>query len=105
MKKLLLIAALATAPVWARETIPNFTVKKVLDCGDVYQLAENLEKDFGELPVMKFEKIGTNGEIKIIIFLNMKAGTGTIVESLEDGASCIVTEGENMGILPKGKNI
>jgi hypothetical protein len=105
MKKLLLIAAMVAAPVWARETIPNFTIKPVLDCGDIYQLAENLKKDFGELPMMKFEKTETNGDVKIIIFLNMKTRTATIVEALENGASCIITEGEKMSVLPEGKNI
>lgn len=104
MKKLLLLAAMVAAPVFAREPIENFTIKKTLDCGDVYQLAENLKRDFGEEAVMRFDKRDSKGEVKIILFLNMKTGTSTIVEALHNGASCIITEGENMGIIAEIKD-
>jgi hypothetical protein len=100
MKKIIAIAAL-TLSVGAHSAIQPFTGQRTLNCGDVYELSNNLKNDYGETPMMKFDRANSEGQVKIIIFVNPEKGTTTIVEAIRDGSSCIITEGENMGILQR----
>ena len=85
--------------------IDPFTIERTLKCGDIEDLAVNLERDFGETPMLKFIRTGSNNTVAIIVFINAEKGTTTIVEATRNGESCILTEGENMGMAAKKNSI
>ena len=104
MKKLIGTVLLAVSAITQAEIKP-FNLERTMKCGDFEDLVYNLQNQFQEQPVMKFKRTGSDGKVAIVFFINFESGTTTVVEVIENGTSCILTEGENMGVFQqKGKS-
>jgi hypothetical protein len=101
MKKLFILFMLTflSFSVFSEEKIKPFKIKRVIECGDITDLAANLKENFNEVPTIRFFRTEQGVRVMILIFINEVKGTGTVVEAISDGTSCILTEGEEMGIV------
>lgn len=104
MKKLLAILLMAPAIAFADSNTDYIHREKRFPCSD-WKSVQKITKDFEEV------RIGTglsqNGDLdfrKIIVYVNSKTGTFTIVEKTEDGLWCLLAHGEDYRTFPVGKS-
>lgn len=100
MKKLfILLTVFLSFSVFSNERIKPFKIERTIECGHIADLASNLKENFQEVPTLRFFRMHEDKKIMILVFINENKGTGTVVEAVSDGTSCILTEGSEMGIF------
>ena len=90
----LLIPTIASA-----EEKPLAQVQKPVYCGDATKLLNVLTKKHKEVPIVIFNE--QNGiKSQIIIFVNIKKGTASVVENMPNGYGCLIASGFGVMIVP-----
>jgi hypothetical protein len=74
-------------------------VQKPIYCGDSTKLLNFLTKKHKESPVIIFND--ENGmDSQVVVFVNVKNGTATVVENIPNGYSCILASGHDAMVVP-----
>ena len=83
----------------ADESTPLAQVYKPIFCGDGTKLLNFLSKKHKEVPIVIFNE--QNGiKSQIIIFVNIKKGTASVVENMPNGYGCLIASGFGVMIVP-----
>lgn len=79
--------------------IPSISLAQA-NCGDRGLIVERLNEDYGEFAFMN-GTVKTRNPILLEIFLNPETLTWTILQTLPDNKSCVMSVGENLDYAPE----
>ena len=74
-------------------------VQKPIYCGYSTKLLNFLTKKHKESPVIIFNDENGMGS-QVVVFVNVKNGTATVVENIPNGYSCILASGHDAMVVP-----
>jgi len=95
---ILLISLLIPITALSEET-PFMQAKKPIICTDSTKMLKWLSEEHKESPVVIFNDEGSI-KSQVIVFINVKKETATVVEMLPNGLSCILASGIDAMIVP-----
>ena len=85
-----------------KEEKPMIRAQKPVFCGDATELLKILTERHKESPILIFNsEIGADGkESQIIIFVNIKNGTASVIENMASGYACLIGSGNDAMMVP-----
>ena len=85
-----------------KEEKPLIQAQKPVFCGDASELLKILTERHKESPILIFNsEIGADGkESQIIIFVNIKNGTASVIENMASGYACLIGSGNDAMMVP-----
>ena len=90
---------------------PMVRAAKPVFCGDSGALLKSLTETHGESPILIFsegyENVKPDESSQIIVFVNLKKRTASIVENMPSGYACMLGNGVDIMMIPakKGKGV
>lgn len=98
MEKLLKILAFLPATCFAQDSATTVVLEHL--CADTKYVFEQLEKKWGETPIVKAAQPDTNANMVVSVWHNKNDRTITVVQtSVKQNLSCILVTGENARLI------
>ena len=85
-----------------KEEKPMIQTQKPVFCGDAAELLKILIERHKESPILFFNsEIGADGnQSQIVILVNIKTGTASVVENMSNGYACLIGNGNDAMMVP-----
>jgi hypothetical protein len=100
MEKLLVALLAAPSIVFAQESATSVSLQHL--CADTKYVFEQLEKKWGETPILKTTQPDTNANMVVSVWHNKNERTITVVQtSVKQNLSCILATGEDARLIFK----